>query len=174
MSSQFKIPLILQIAVFIIPMNIYVIGDWIGTGIQWVLFRYINYQDKISILILPREISFITSGILIGKSAFASILWATGAVLFVVATFLIMYGTIVIDPAFTKKGVFVNLGGAVLFLLSIFLQYGISLHSPAGIAIPFGIIILFIIAFWQYRVTYLMDYEPDTDEEELSIENLET
>ena len=38
--NKFKISLLLQCLVFLIPVNIYVIGDWLGTGVQWVLFRY--------------------------------------------------------------------------------------------------------------------------------------
>lgn len=163
MVSRFRIPLILQVAVFLLPMTIYVIGDWIGAGIQWVFFRYIGYQEHGSILLLHREIGLILSGILTGKSAFASILWAAGVILVVAATILIAYGTIKTDPGSIKKGAFGNLGGAVLFLLSVFLQYGIFLHGPAGIAIPFGIIVLFVIAFWQYRISCTMEDEPDTE-----------
>jgi hypothetical protein len=163
MLSRCRIPLILQIAVFLLPMTIYVIGDWIGAGIQWVFFRYIEYQEHGSILLLHREIGLVLSGILTGKSAFASILWAAGVILVIAATILIAYGTIETDPGSIKKGALGNLCGAVVFLLSVFLQYGIFLHGPAGIAIPFGIIVLFVIAFWQYRISCTMEDEPDKD-----------
>jgi len=173
MSLRFKVPLILQIAVFLIPMNIYVIGDWLGAGIQWVFFRYINAQDKSSIILLNREIGLIVSGTLTGKSAFASILWTAGVILLVAATILIVYGTIETDPDVIKKGAFVNLGGAVLFLFSVFLQYGIFLNGPAGIAIPFGIPVIVVIAYWQYRVSCKIEIDPDIDGEKTGSENLE-
>jgi hypothetical protein len=161
--SRFRIPLILQVVVFVIPMTIYVIGDWLGAGSQWVFFRYIKYQEHGSIIFLPGEIGLILSGILTGKSAFASVLWAAGVILVVAATVVIVYGTIKPDPGMIKKGAFVNLGGAVLFLLSVFRQYGISLHGPAGLAIPFGIIVLFVIAYSQYRISCMKGEEPDND-----------
>ena len=35
--DKYKISLLLQCLVFLIPINIYVIGDWLGTGVQWAL-----------------------------------------------------------------------------------------------------------------------------------------
>jgi hypothetical protein len=161
MSSQFRIPLILQAVVFFIPMTIYVIGEWVGAGIQWVFFRYIRYQEQGSVFLLHHEIGLILSGTLTGRSAFASVLWAAGVILVVAATVVIVYGTIRINPGIIKKGAYVNLFAAVLFLLSVFLQYGIFFHGPAGFAIPFGIIVLFVIAYLQYRISCTVEDEPD-------------
>jgi hypothetical protein len=163
MISRFRISLILQAAVFLIPMNIYVIGDWIGAGVQWVFFRYIQFQERGGILLLHHEIGLILSGILTGKSAFASILWAAGVILVVTATLLIVYGTARTDPGMIKMGAFGDLGGAVFFLFSVILQYGISLNGPAGMTIPFGITVLFVIAYWQYRISCMIEDVPDND-----------
>lgn len=162
MISRSKIPLILQIFLFLIPMNVYVIGDWIGAGIQWIFLRYIQAIGKNGIILLYREIGFVISGVLSGRSAIASLLWAAGAALIIIATILIIYGTVKTDSTFIKKAAFVNIAGAVLFALSVFLQYGILLHGPAGIAIPFGIPVLLIIAFWQYRISCSMKDDPGT------------
>ena len=151
-AQRFRIPLVLQIAIFLIPMNVYVIGDWMGAGIQWVFLRFIQFSGKNSIVLLPRELGMILSGSLSGKSAFASIIWAVGAVLIIVATVLIISGAVKTNPDLLRKVAFVNTGAAVLFVLSTVFQYGILLHGPAGISIPFGILVLLIIAYWQYQI----------------------
>lgn len=174
MNSRSKIPIILQIFLFVIPMNVYVIGDWMGAGIQWVFIRYIHAMDRNSFLPLYREISLVISGLLSGKSAIASVLWAAGAILVIMATILIIYSIIKTDPVTLKKAAFINVAGAILFLLSVFLQYGILLHGPAGIAIPFGIPVLLIIAYWQYRMSCTMDDDSEKATEKSGSENPES
>ena len=166
MSSEFRIPLILQIAIFFIPMNIYIIGDWVGAGIQWVFFRYITAMDKTSIILLTREIDLITSGLLTGKSAMVSVIWVVGVILLIAATILVVYGTIETNLGLIKKAAFINIGGGVVFLVSIFIQYGFLLHGPAGTAIPFGIPVLFVIGYLQYRESCKIENDPDYKEEE--------
>jgi len=134
-------------------MNVYVIGDWMGAGIQWFFFRYQETNIGNSFIFLHREIRFIVSGLLYGRSAIASLLWVVGVVVIVTATVLIIYGTVKADPGTLKKAAFVNIAGAILFLLSVIVQYGILFHSPAGIAIPFGIPVILGVAFWQYRIS---------------------
>ena len=177
MLSRFKIPLILQAVVFLIPMNIYVIGDWMGAGIQWVFLRYINAMDKSSIIPLNREIGFILSKILIGKSVIITIIWTIGVILLIAATILIIYGTTKTSPSLIKKAAFINIGAGVVFLVSIFIQYGFLLHGPAGMAIPFGIPVLFVIGYLQYRESSEIENNPDykeEDEEETGNENIKS
>jgi hypothetical protein len=174
MNAKSKIPLILQIFIFLIPMNVYVIGDGIGTGIQWLFFRYHVTNSGNSIVFLHREIGFVVSGLLTGKSAIASVLWAAGAILVIAATILVIYSLVKTDPAVLKKTAFINIAAAILFLLSVFVQYGILFHGPAGIAIPFGIPVLLIIAWWQYRISCTMDDDSNKDAENSGNENPES
>jgi len=157
--KQFRIPVILQIAIFFIPMNIYVIGDWIGTGIQWVFFRYVQAQitqESIvrtitSIIPLSREVGLIISGQLVGRSALASILWATGTILVTIAFIVLLSGAFKKDSLFICKASLINAGSILFFILSIITQYGVLFHGPAGIAIPIGIPVFAVITFWEYR-----------------------
>jgi hypothetical protein len=169
MSSRSKITLVLQLAIFLIPMNIYVIGDWMGTGIQWIFLRYVQIMNNSSVILLYQEIGLVVSGILTGKSAIASVIWSVGVILVVVATILVVYGTFKTNSGVLKKAAFVNLFGAVLFLLSIFVQYGIFFHGSAGIAIPFGIIVLFVIVYWQYRISCVVEEDSGMNKEESGI-----
>ena len=146
-----KIPLILQAVIFLIPLNIYIIGDWMGSGIQTLFFRYMQTNMGNSLIFLDREIGFIIKGQLTGKSALVSEIWLLGVVLICIATALLLYAVIQEKPAFIRYCSLINIGGAVIFALSIVLQYGIMLNGPAGFAIPLGIPVIFCVAYLQYQ-----------------------
>jgi len=168
--KEFRIPIIVQVAIFFIPMNIYIIGDWMGTGIQWVFCRYVQAfiaqasttRTITSIIPLSREIGMIISGQLIGRSALASIFWAAGAVLLVIALVVLLYGASRMDSSFIRKTSLVNAGCILLFILSILTQYGILFHGPAGTTIPVGLPVFAVIAYWQYRHAASSPAEPET------------
>lgn len=147
-----KIPPILQTIIFLIPLNIYIIGDWMGSGIQTMFFRYMETNIGNSLIFLNREIYFITSSIVTGKNALVSALWLIGVALICIATVLVAYAYFRKNPAFIRSCALFNLGGAILFALSILIQYGLTLNGPAGIAIPLGIPIILGVAFYQYKI----------------------
>jgi hypothetical protein len=151
--SKSRIALILQCLPFLIPLNIYVIGDWMGCGIQALFFRYQQTTMSSSLIFLNREIGFVLTGIVTGKSALATVVWATGVFLIIIATLVVVSAVFTTRTDLIRKAAFFNLGGALLFMLSIVIQYGILLHGPAGIAVPLGIPVLLVIAFWQYRIS---------------------
>lgn len=146
-----KIPLILQAAIFLIPLNIYIIGDWMGSGIHTLFFRYLQTNIGNSLIFLDREIGFIIKGQLTGKSVLVSEIWFIGVVLICIATVILIYSLINEKPTLIRYGAFLNISGAIVFVLSIVLQYGIALNGPAGIAIPIGIPIILGIAYLQYQ-----------------------
>ncbi len=42
MMNRFKLSLIFQCLIFLIPLNIYMWGDWILVSVQWAFFRYMQ------------------------------------------------------------------------------------------------------------------------------------
>ena len=102
--NKFKISLLLQCLVFLIPVNIYVIGDWLGTGVQWVLFRYQQTYLGNSLILITREITFVLSGTISGRSAISIALWAIGVLLFIIATVLVILANVREDSPLIKKG----------------------------------------------------------------------
>jgi hypothetical protein len=168
MDAKFKIPLILQAVLFLIPLNIYVIGDWIGTGIQTMFFRYQETEAGNGFILLNREIGFVLNGIITGRSAISLVISFVGIALLVIATVLMIYAYTKKNPAFVRYASFLNIGGGILFAISVFIMYGLFLNGPAGIAIPFGIPVLFIIGYWQYRLAAdLPENKIENDEEKL-------
>jgi hypothetical protein len=172
MSSRLKIPLILQILPLLIPLNIYVIGDWMGSGIQTLFFRYQQTNIGNSLILLNREIGFVLNGTLTGKSANASVIWSLGVILICIATLVMIYSYLQKEPPFIRYSAFLNAGGALLFTIAIIIQYGITLNGPAGIAIPVGIPILLVISYVQYRSSFI-PCEEDEDNKDDFIDNEE-
>ena len=143
--NRFKISLLLQCLVFLIPVNIYVIGDWLGTGVQWVLFRYQQTYLGNSLILITREITFVLSGTISGRSAISITLWAIGVFLFIVATFLVILANVNKDSPLIKKASFFTLAGGIIIAVSTLVQYGFLLNSQSGFTLPIGIPIILII-----------------------------
>ena len=132
-------------------MNIYVIGDWIGAGIQWLVLRYNLTPFGESVILYSREIQFIFWGIYTGKTAISTIFWGLGTMMIIIASIICIH--ILISPDVKKMSLVALCNGlGVIFLLtSIITLYGFILHGPAGIAIPFGIPVIIGVAYFQYR-----------------------
>ena len=158
--NKFKISLLLQCLVFLIPVNIYVIGDWLGTGVQWLLFRYQQTYLGNSLILITREITFVLSGTIGGRSAVSITLWAIGVLLFIIATFLVILANVKKDFPLIKKASFFTIAGGIIIAVSVLFQYGFLLNSPSGFALPVGIPIILIIGWWMYQET---DNETDDD-----------
>ena len=148
-----RIPLILILLLFVIPLNIYVIGEWIGTGIQWALFRYQDTLYGSNLITLTMDFEYITKGILTGKTVFSIAFWIAGTILFIIA--FIALGVMVLEGMNEKKhlsGLLVIASG-ILYLASCMIQYGPFFRGPAGISIPVGIPLILAIGWLIYSKT---------------------
>ncbi len=103
--NKYKISLLLQCLVFLIPINIYVIGDWLGTGVQWALFRYQQTYLGDSLILVTRGITYVLNGTIGGMSGISLVLWATGALLFIIALILVILANIKEDSGPDKKSI---------------------------------------------------------------------
>lgn len=162
--NKFKISLVLQCLVFLIPINIYVIGDWLGMGVQWALFRYQQTYLGNSLILVTREITYVLNGTISGRSAISLILWAIGALLFIIATILVILANTNKDSSLIKKASLITITGGIIIAISILVQYGILLNSQSGFAIPVGIPIILVIGWWMYSEMN------DSDESEIKPE----
>ncbi len=151
MTHRFRIPLILQIFIFLIPMNMYVIGGGIGSGIQWLFFRYYSTYVGDGFVILPREVGLVFSGLLSGRSAISTGVWTLAVAIIVLATILAIYAYLEERESSIRLSALLNIGAGTLLILATMLQYGIFLSGPAGSTIPVGTIVVFIVAVIQYR-----------------------
>lgn len=150
---------------FLVPLNIYVIGDWIGTGVQWALFRYQDTSYGTSLITLDRDIWYITSGLITGKSAISISLWVAGTVLLVIS--LIALAVLIaeeIDEHIQIPGLMVIVSG-ILLLLSCMTQYGPLLSGPAGFSVPIGIPLVWAVGWLIFLQDKMEQQEGEEGEE---------
>lgn len=159
-----RIPLVLVLLLFIIPLNIYVIGEWIGTGVQWALFRYQETSYGTSLITLTRDLEFITSGTITGKTAISISFWIAGVVLLIIA--FITLAAMIAEEMKGKihiLGLFVIASG-ILLLLSCMTQYGLHFSGPAGFCIPVGIPFTLVLGWLIYSRTWQGNEKEASDE----------
>jgi len=146
-----KTAFLLQCLVFCIPLNIYVIGDYMGSGIQWALFKYqMTYLGE-SVISFVNEVGYVHAGFLQGKSALALIVWAVGALVLIACFIINLLALGTRSPSYIQKTFLGVIFSGLLFLAADILQYGPAFHSAAGYCIPIGIPLVFILGIWGYR-----------------------
>ncbi len=147
-----RLPLLLTILLFVIPLNIYVIGPWLACGVQWAFFKYQTYSMGDSLITIARELEFIFMGIYTGKTAFSVYLWVAGVAVLIVALLLLLVAFADKDKDHDPRfpGLLLVSGG-FFFLASCIAQYGFFLDGPAGFAVPIGVPLVWVVGWWVYR-----------------------
>jgi hypothetical protein len=127
---------------FFFPLHFFVIGEGNGYGIQGLFYRYQISSLGTSFIVLPREIEYVTSGIIDGRSAISILLWTAGACIFSLAFFQYL-------RTFQEwqKGGCKNISNLVFFtcfllLASSIAQYGLLFSGSAGVSILVGLPVL--------------------------------
>ncbi|WP_067073356.1 hypothetical protein [Methanoculleus horonobensis] len=142
-------------AALLLPANIYAIGNGIGAGLRFPLFLYQDTAYGTSLIPVWREISYITSGTIGGRSAVSILLWVLGTTLLIAAIVYFAARRKDCYEAARKPLALLVAGGAVAYLLSCVAQYGPTLYGPAGFAVPVGVPLILAVA------GYVMTAEED-------------
>ena len=129
---------------FLIPLNFFIISAGIGAGIQWSFFRYQITYFGASIIPTTRDLNYIISGVIAGRSAISAMLLIISAIVLVIALLLAMANR-------TRISGILTISAGVLSLGSCMVQYGVLLIGPAGICIPFGALLILIYGFLLFR-----------------------
>lgn len=150
---------------FLFPINVYLIGDAIGAGIQFLLLRFVGSFSGRSIIPVWREVQLVTSGIITGRTALSIALWAGGVI--------ILAGTaalLISNRGEPRKNV-VGYGiGCAFLVVSTMVQYGPLFHGPAGVAIPIGIPALAVIGYLLWK-DVRSGADPDEDDDEPALDD---
>lgn len=159
-----RIPLILIMLLFVIPLNIYVIGPWIGTGVQWALFRYQDTSYGTLLITLTRDFEYITTGTLTGKTAVSIALWGAGTILLIIA--FLALAAIIAEEMNDKVHLpgFLVIATGILYIGSCMTQYGPFFSGPAGISIPLGIPLMLVVGWLIYSRTWQGNEKEASDE----------
>ena len=142
---------LVPVLAFLLPVNIYVIGSWVGAGIQWPVVRYQQIYGGESLLSFTTDLAYVLSGIITGLGASAILLWFLGVCLLSFAFVLIILAYGSGRPAFFRPAGVLSILSGLLFAASDMIQYGTGFHGPAGICIPVGIPFILASGVWGYR-----------------------
>lgn len=135
---------VIYLSLFVIPLNIFIISNDIGFGLQWIFFRYqITYLGS-STIPITADLNYILTGVIKGKSAISELTLVMAMVCFVGAFILLFSNR---DNAIRESG-YITLIGGILLVISQMIQYGVLLHGPAGISIPVGVPLIFFIGIF--------------------------
>jgi hypothetical protein len=157
MMNRFKLSLIFQCLIFLIPLNIYMWGDWILVNVQWALFRYQQSPYGNSLIIGYKDILYILQGLSTGLyNIAAAVLWTTGVVILLAGLIITVVAFIREEPDQLKTASYFTLAGGIFLGLSALCRY------YGGFAIPIGVPIILIIGWWMYKAA---DETDDTENE---------
>jgi hypothetical protein len=141
---RFIVPLLLLVIFFIFPLQIFIIGNETGIGIQGAVYRYQVTGYGNSLIPVTSEIMYIVKGNYTGKTAFSVILWALGSLLLTITTWFAFVYSDGNRPDYHRL---IGLGltiSCVCYLLSCIIQYGIFFQGSSGSSFPVGIGIILI------------------------------
>lgn len=170
---KLRLPFVLQCLVFLVPVNIYVIGDWMANGIQWALFRYEHSSIGYSLICIGNDLQYLHWGILDGKSGVATAIWSIAGCL-LIACLLVNLSTLQKQtPLYRKLTAIGTIVAGLLFVVSDLVQYGVFLHGLSGFSIPVGVPFILFAGWWSFRDAQTLEENPEPDMEILENENLQ-
>lgn len=138
---------------FILPLQIFIIGDYSGIGVQGAAYRFQTSSYGTSLIPITRDLFFVFSGTYSGKTALSIILWGLGTVLLVCTTIYSLIHGEKMNRAFYSQVTYGLLVSCGIYLASCMVQYGFFFKGPAGISIPIGIfaILCWILIIYRFQ-----------------------
>ena len=167
--NSYRTSLLLQCLIFLIPLNIYMWGDWLLINVQWALFRYQQYFHEsaidTSVILGHRDILYIFLGQNTGLyNIAAASFWTIGSVLLLIGLCITIFAYIEKKSPLIRTASYATTGGGIVLGLSALCRF------QGGFAIPVGVPIIFIIGWWMYQEKHDDDGE---DEEEPGLDSEE-
>jgi hypothetical protein len=153
---RYKILLFLQCLILLIPLNVYMWGDWLLVNVQWALVRYQQSPYGPSIIPIYNDILYIVQGQTTGMyNILAASFWAIGSVLLLLALLLTLIAWVNERPGLTRTTSILMLCSGVFFCFSALGRF------VGGFSIPIGVPIILFIGWWMYQ----QKLKPDDDED---------
>jgi hypothetical protein len=143
------------------PLQCFIIGNGMGVGIQGAVFRYQITPQGNSLIPITTEISYVTSGLYEGKSAFSVICWVIGTVILtVMAIFSLVHWSRLSFQQIRIIILGVTAAG-ISYLASCGFQYGVFLSGPAGRSLPVGVILMIVFSIFLYYYRDIIGYHDE-------------
>jgi hypothetical protein len=170
--KKINISRLLIIFSLFIPITIYIIGDFLGTGIQFAFFRFQDTYLGSSIIPINQELGYVIDGIIQKQSAVSIILWILGSILIIGSLLITFCNRYSVTNKLKFAGIFIFCS-SFIFLISTMIQYSPLFHGPAGTAIPVGLPVLFVIGGWMYMEGRKEEAGDEVDEVQGMVEESE-
>jgi hypothetical protein len=133
----------------VLPQSLFVIGNYMAWGIRFPFFRWQDSSYGSSLITLAREISYVLSGQVGGRTALATGIWLAGALILLAAAVLVISWHHLGNRDHARYIGPLILATGLLFLLWGMVQYGPLLSGSSGYAIPVGVPVLWYCG-WQF------------------------
>lgn len=144
--EKYRTSLILQCLIFLIPLNIYMWGDWLLVNVQWALFRFQQSELGNSLILGNKDLLYIYFGQSTGIfNIAAAYLWAIGTIILVIGLIITIYAYIEEKSSVLKKASFFTIGSGIILALSAACRF------QGGFSIPIGVPVILIIGWWIYQ-----------------------
>ena len=159
---RYKILLFLQCVILLIPLNVYMWGNWLLVNVQWAFVRYQQSPFGPSIIPGYKDIVYIVQGQTTGiYNILAASFWAIGSVLLLLALVLTLIAWVNERPGLTRTASIITLCSGALFCFSALVRF------IGGFSIPIGVPLILLIGWWMYRQKpELKDDEDNSVDEE--------
>ena len=146
--TRLTLPFICECLLLCIPLNIYVIGNNLAEGIQWALFRYQQSSQGNSLILIHKDLHYVTGGILRGASATSTIIWILGAMLLVAAVLALALAAVRHTPGLVRPAGMLTVVTGALFLLAELVEYGPAFSNLHGSSVPVGVPVILVVGLW--------------------------
>jgi hypothetical protein len=141
-------------------VSVYGIGNNLGTGLRWILFRYQETVIGVNLTNILQDATYTGTGVIFEESPVSTILWVAAATLLVLSLINLLNDIDRRKKTRQRSGILVASAG-IFLLISMMAQYGVILRGPAGYEVPFGLPLIWYGAWWVYRTHEGDPVEPE-------------
>lgn len=162
--TGYRFPLLLQCLIFLIPLNIYMWGDWLLVNVQWALFRYQQSPYGNSLILGYKDILYMYSGLNTGfYNIAAASLWTIGSSILLIGLCVAFFAYLKKNSSHLTTASYFTICGGIFLGLSALCRF------YSGFSIPIGVPVILFIGWWMYTGMYESeDNENETEEETTS------
>ncbi|HZK30580.1 MAG TPA: hypothetical protein VFC43_05015 [Methanoregula sp.] len=160
-----RLVLLSQFLIFLIPLNIYMWGDWLIVNAQWALFRYQQSAYGNSLILGHKDLAYISLGQTTGiYNIAAALFWTVGAAILFIGLCITIFAVLKDDSGFIKKASYFTLCGGIFLSLSALSRFF------GGFSIPIGIPIILYIGWRMYQDNKEEEeHEEESGDDEVSV-----
>lgn len=138
--------ILLLIICFILPVHFFVLGEGVGYGLQGALYQYKITGFGSNLFTMTQDLNYILQGNYSGRTLMSTFFWITGSICIIISTIIWLIVNFSSRRLNRIAGLIIIMAG-LLYLISCMFQYGVLFHGPAGISIPFGIPLVFMLGY---------------------------